>query len=198
MCERRGDRAQGLDYPLATVIDLSFRFDGWFDALPESPRDGGRVFGCVVRTGRGLRATPNELELVAGGGIVGDSWSSHPHSEPGNQVSLINVHVLRSLAEGDESRMPLSGDNLHVDLELSEENLPAGTLLAIGTAVLRVSPLPHRPCGSFVKRFGAVAAKKVARAQRIGRRGRGVLCEVERAGTIRVGDEIRVERPGAR
>lgn len=152
---------------------------------------------CVVRTGRGLRATPNELELAAGAGIVGDSWSSHPHGAPGNQVSLINVHVLRALAQGDESRMPLSGDNLHVDLELSEENLPVGTLLSIGTCVLRVSPLPHRPCGSFVQRFGASAAKKVARAQRLGKRGRGVLCEVERGGTLRVGDEIRVARPGA-
>jgi MOSC domain-containing protein YiiM len=176
------------------VLDFSFRFDPWFEALPRSPRDLGRVQGCVVRTGRGVRETPSALRVVEGAGVVGDLWSTHPHSAPGNQVSLINVHVLRSLCDGDESRMPLSGDNLHVDLELSEANLPVGTLLAIGTALLRVSPVPHRPCGSFVKRYGATAAKKVARATRIGRRGRGVLCEVVRGGVIANGDEIRVER----
>jgi MOSC domain-containing protein YiiM len=180
------------------MFDFSWRFDSWFESLPRSPRDRGRVERCVVRTGRGERATPAAIELVAGRGVAGDSWASHSHSSPGNQVSLINVHVLRSVADGDEGRMPLSGDNLHVDLELSEENLAVGTVLRIGTATLRVSPVPHRPCRSFVERFGATAAKKVARATRIGRRGRGVLCEVVEGGTIRAGDEIRVERVGDR
>jgi MOSC domain-containing protein YiiM len=174
--------------------DFSWRFDGWYEGLPKSPTDRGSIHACVVRTGPGERETPERIELVAGAGIVGDSWKVHRHSSPGNQVSLINVHVLRSLADGDESRMPLSGDNLHVDLELSEANLPVGTLLHIGTATLRVSPVPHRPCGSFVARFGASAAKKVARATRIGKRGRGVLCEVVASGAIQVGDSIRVER----
>jgi len=150
---------------------------------------------CVVRTGRGTRAAPDELELVAGRGIVGDSWATHPHSAPGNQVSLINIHVARAVADGDEGRTPLTGDNLQVDLELSEANLPVGTLLRIGTAVLRVSEVPHRPCRSFVERFGATHTKRVARATRIGRRGRGVLCEVLASGRLRVGDAIAVERP---
>jgi MOSC domain-containing protein YiiM len=140
-------------------MDFSWRFDGWYERLPRSPKDGGRVERCVVRTGPGERSTPGEVELVAGQGVVGDSWRTHPHSRPGNQVSLINVHVVRAVAEGDESRTPLSGDNLHVDLELSEDNLPVGTLLYVGTAVLRVSPDPHRPCMSFAKRFGTLAVK---------------------------------------
>jgi MOSC domain-containing protein YiiM len=179
------------------MLDLSWRFDAWFEALPPSPRDRGRVERCVVRTGRGQRALPAAIEVSVEQGVVGDAWSGQGHSSPGNQVSLINVHVLGSLADGDAQRMALSGDNLHVDLELSEANLPVGTLLAIGGAVLRVSPVPHRPCRSFVERFGARAAKQVARAQRIGRRGRGVLCEVVRGGTIRVGDGIEVERASA-
>ncbi|MBK8181324.1 MAG: hypothetical protein IPK67_21070 [Planctomycetes bacterium] len=182
------------------MIDLSWRFDFWFNALPRSPRERGSVHTLVLRTGPGLRATPEELELVPGRGAVGDAWVGHPHSEPGNELALMNVHVLRAVCEGDDSRMSLSGDNLLVDLDLSEENLPPGTLLSVGTALLRVSPTPHRPCKKFVERFGATAAKRIARANRIGRRGRGVLCTIERPGRVRRGDAIEVLRgtgPGA-
>jgi MOSC domain-containing protein YiiM len=179
------------------VLDLSWRFDRWFDQLPRSPRDEGRVERCVVRTGPGQRETPEALELVPGRGVVGDTWLEHEHSVPDSEVSLINVHVIRSLCDGDEALTPLSGDNLQVDLDLSEENLPVGTRLAIGDeVVIVVAPYPHRPCRSFLGRFGETAAKKVARANRRGLRGRGVLCTVQRGGTLRRGDPIRVERPG--
>ena len=157
------------------MFDLSWRFDSWFEALPRSPKERGSVCGLVFRTGPGKRATPQAIELVVGGGAVGDAWHSHAHSSPGNEVALMNVHVLRSVCDGDESRMALAGDNLQVDLDLSEENLPVGTRLEIGTAVLRISELPHRPCKKFVERFGATAAKRVARANRVGRRGRAFL-----------------------
>ena len=176
------------------MLDLSFRFDRWFDRLPASPRDQGRVERCVLRTGPGRRATAERVELAVGQGVVGDAWLVHEDAAPENEVSLMNVHVLRAVCEGDEARMPLSGDNLLVDLELSEANLPIGTRLYVGDAVLRVSPCPHRPCGKFVERFGARAAKRVARANRRGLRGRGVLCIVEQGGSVAVGDRIRVER----
>jgi MOSC domain-containing protein YiiM len=176
------------------MIDLSWRFDAWFDALPSSPKEHGAVVGLVLRTGPGLRATPAQIELSPGRGAIGDAWSAHPHSAPGNEVALMNAHVLRAVCDGDESRMPLSGDNLHVDLDLGEANLPAGTRLSIGAAILRVSELPHRPCKHFVERFGATAAKRVARANRRGLRGRGVLCTIEQGGTIRLGDPIVVLR----
>lgn len=108
---------------------------------------------------------------------------------------MINVNMLRALAEGDIDRMALSGDNLHVDLDLSQENLPVGTRLLIGSAVLEVSDIEHVPCGSFVERYGHTAAKRVARANRLGLRGRGVLCHVRTRGEISVGDSITVERP---
>jgi hypothetical protein len=179
-----------------TPLDLSFRFDPWFLALPKSPLDRGRVHRVVLRTGPGLRATPGSIRVEAGRGAVGDSWPTHEFSlAEKNEVAIINVHVLRSLANGDETKMPLSGDQIQADLDLSEANLPPGTRLQIGSAVLEVTDLPHRPCGHFVERFGATAAKKVARANRKGRRGRGVLCRVVVDGTIADGDEIVVERP---
>lgn len=176
-------------------MDLSFRFDRWLNALPASPRDEGVVHRLVVRPTNGARATPETIAVSAAGGIAGDRWASSEHRQPGNQVSLINVHVLRGVAEGDERRMPLSGDNLQVDLDLSQENLPVGTRLEIGSAVLEISPVPHRPCMTFRSHFGATGAKKVARADRLGRRGRGVLCQVVADGEIRRGDRIRVQRP---
>jgi len=177
-------------------MDLSFRFDAWWATLPRSPKDRGTVHRCVQRTGPGARATPEEIEVRPGEGVVGDAWKTHEHSDPGNEVALVNVHVLRSIARGDEERMPLSGDNLQVDLDLTEESLPVGSVLEIGTARLRVSPMPHRPCSKLAERFGKTAVKKVARADRRGRRGRGVLCTVEGAGRIRAGDVIVVTRPG--
>jgi len=137
------------------VIDSASISDPWFDALPRSPKERGSVQGLVLRTGRGVRETPDELELVQGQGVLGDTWKSHPRAQPGNEVSLINVHVLRAVSLDDAARMSLSGDNLHVDLDLGEANLPVGTRLQIGSAVLSVSALPHRPCGHFVERFGA-------------------------------------------
>ena len=176
-------------------LDFSFRFDKWFEGLPQSPRDRGTVRRCVLRPAPGERLTPDAIELRPGHGAVGDAWNDK-HENTENEISLINVHVVESLA-GDPARAALSGDNLQVDLDLSERNLPVGTRLAIGAAVLVVSPQPHRPCAQFVERFGATAAKRVARANRRGRRGRGVLCTIERGGTIRNGDEISVQRPEA-
>lgn len=178
-----------------TMLDPVQELDLWYDALPRSPREDGEVIRCVVRTGPGERATPDSIEVRVGQGVAGDSWPVHVHSAPESEVSLINIHVARAVADGDEARSPLTGDNLQVDLDLSEANLPPGTLLEIGTAVLRVTAYPHRPCKSFIARFGDLHTKRIARAFRTGKRGRGVLCNVERDGTMAIGDRIRVVRP---
>lgn len=174
-------------------LDLSRRHDLWLARLPHSPRDEGRIEVLVVRPPgtEGVRETPARAELVADG-LIGDKWVTDPEAPDGTQVSLINVHMARAIAG---KRAALSGDNLHVDLDLSEENLPVGTRLEIGSAVLVVSEVPHRPCRSFLERFGAAAAKRVARAGRTGLRGRGVLCRVGQPGVVEVGDVIRVVRP---
>jgi len=135
---------------------------------------------------------------VPGRGVKGDAWGKDKDATPDNQVALINFHLLQALSDGDAQRSALSGDNLQVDLDLSEANLPVGTRLSVGAeTVLVVSPAPHRPCRHFHDRYGATAAKRVARANRRGLRGRGVLCTIERGGTIRIGDPIRVERPSS-
>ena len=177
-------------------MDLSFRFDLWWALLPKSPRERGQVADLVLRPPgyqQGARRVVEELELDPERGAIGDKWETDPEGQPEAQIALINVHVIRSLARG-HSDASMSGDNLHVDLDLTEANLPPGTRLDVGQAQLEVSSMPHRPCASFASRFGASGAKKVARADRRGRRGRGVLCTVVRGGVVRVGDEIVVRR----
>lgn len=174
-------------------MDLSFRFDLWWFGLRRSPREKGHVVALVIRPAMGERKELDAIEVNPEQGVVGDRWSADPDTMRGSQVSLINTHVIRSLARG-HAPAAAAGDNLEVDLCLSEENLPPGTRLEIGDAVLEVSREPHRPCAKFVERYGPTAAKKVARANRCGRRGRGLMTSVLRAGVIRVGDPIVVRR----
>lgn len=179
-------------------MDLSWRFDRWWDQLPASPRDEGSVCGLVLRVpggGTGARERVESLQVTVEGGIEGDRWSVDEERLGADHVSLINIHVLASVAGDDPDRRALSGDNLQVDLDLTEENLPVGALLEVGTAVLEVSPQPHQPCAKFHQRYGETAVKQVLRANRRGRRGRGVLCTVRQAGRIGLGDRIRVVRP---
>ena len=179
-------------------LDFSWRFDRWIRALPKSPKDSGSVVSLIVRpdgSEAGERRIVERVEVVPESGVEGDRWIESPYAMAGNEVSVINVHFLRAIAESDPERMASSGDNLHVDIDLSEENMPVGTRLLIGTAALEVSEVEHRPCGQFVERFGKVAAKKIARANRLGLRGRGVLCHVREGGEINIGDVITVERP---
>jgi len=179
-------------------MDLSWRYDFWWSHLPASPKDVGALRGIVLRTpgaGTGAREIVESVKVSVTGGLEGDRWSVDEQRTEADQVALINVHVLGSVAGDDPERRALSGDNLHVDLDLTEANLPVGTRLAIGSAILEVSPQAHQPCGKFHDRYGVSAVKKVLRANRKGRRGRGVLCLVRRDGELRVGDEIRVERP---
>jgi MOSC domain-containing protein YiiM len=180
-------------------VDFSWRFDAWFLGLPASPLDGGEVRALVLRpvqAGSGARKRVDSLSVSVEGGVEGDRWASDQERTGEDQISLVNIHVLESLAGSDPDRRALSGDNLQVDLDLTEQNLPPGSELAIGGAVLVVSAQAHIPCGKFLERYGTTAVKKVLRANRKGRRGRGVICTVRQAGEIHVGDKIRVTRPG--
>jgi len=178
-------------------MDLSFRHDLWLARLPKSPATLGRLELIVLRPRGGERVEPNEARLSIERGLHGDRWELDPDREPGAQISLMNVHVLRAIAESDAQRFAAAGDNFVVDLDLSEKNLPVGSLLTIGEVVLQITPDPHRPCASFVERYGALAAKRVARGNRKGARTRGVLARVVVPGEVRVGASVHVKRPGS-
>jgi MOSC domain-containing protein YiiM len=156
-----------------------------------SPRDVGRLAAIVARPGTDLRERRAEARLTPDGGMEGDRWLAAGES-PEQQISLMNLRLLRHLAGDDEDRMALAGDNLVVDLDLGTDNLPAGQRLRVGDAVLEMTDAPHTGCNKFVARFGRDAAVFVNAAERRALRLRGRYARIVQAGTVRVGD--RVER----
>jgi MOSC domain-containing protein YiiM len=170
------------------------------DSLPEirrSPKGQGTVVMIVRRPQKGLREVVDEAELSLAEGLVGDNWKQRGNSrtsdgaaDPDLQVTLMNSRVIASLA-AEHERWSLAGDQLYVDLDLSMENLPAGTQLAVGSALIQISLPPHTGCGKFAERYGAEAVRFVNSALGKALRLRGVNARVLRAGTIRVGDVIR-------
>jgi MOSC domain-containing protein YiiM len=105
------------------------------------------------------------------------------------QLNLMNSRVV-ALVSQDKARWPLAGDQLFVDFDLSEANVPAGTRLAIGSAVIEVTAEPHTGCAKFAERFGVDAMKFVNSRERQDLHLRGVNARVVRAGALRVGDTI--------
>ena len=144
----------------------------------------------------GQRDLPGQAVLDLGTGLAGDNWLARGNSrtpdgsaDPDKQITVMNARVAELVAGGaGAGRMALAGDQLYVDLDLSVGNLPAGSLLAVGQAVLRVSEEPHLGCAKFVERFGAEAMRFVN--SRVGRqmRLRGMNTRVVVPGTVRLGD----------
>ena len=102
----------------------------------------------------------------------------------------MNARVIALLA-GDPDRRALAGDQLYVDLDLSAGNLPPGTRLALGSAMIEITALPHTGCGKFTARFGSEAARFVNSPDGRALRLRGVNAKVVQPGTVRRGDSIR-------
>jgi len=162
--------------------------------IRDSPQDGGRVVLVVSRPAVGQRELPAEAVFDQMAGLNGDNWlargsksTADGSADPERQVTVMNARAAELVAGGRE-RMPLAGDQLYVDLDLSLDNLPAGSLLAVGQAVLRVSEAPHLGCAKFVERFGAEAMRFVN--SRLGRqlRLRGMNARVVVPGIVRPGD----------
>jgi hypothetical protein len=137
------------------------------DGVRRSPRDEG-VLEMIVRRPRvGEREVLETGELSLTDGLVGDSWklrgssrSRHRAPHPDMQLNVMNSRAIALIAQV-RSRWPLAGDQLYVDFNLTDENLPPWTRLAIGEAVIQVTDQPHTGCGKFVERFGLDAMKFV-------------------------------------
>jgi MOSC domain-containing protein YiiM len=170
---------------------------GWRNAAP-SARDSGRVALIVLRRGGDVHERVERAEVSVEGGLIGDRWSSGEAPRRDAQITLINTTVGELIR--NESHGPWdAGDNFHVSLDLSEDNLRAGARLRIGGALFEVTPRPHRGCAKFSARFGADALRWLNRDENRPLRLRGIYCEVIEPGVIAVGDTISVSsRPAER
>lgn len=160
------------------------------DGIRQSPAGTGVLEMIVRRPGVGERETLDEASLDTEVGLVGDSWSTRRNPDPDAQLTLMNARLIARVA-GPRDRWPLAGDQLFVDFDLSVSNVPPGTRLAIGSAVIEITPEPHTGCRKFVSRYGLDAQKFVNSP--IGRelRLRGANARVVHGGTIRRGDVVK-------
>jgi MOSC domain-containing protein YiiM len=167
------------------------------DDVRRAPKDDGRVELIVRRPGVNEREVLDEARLDEASGLDGDTWlargsSSTPDgaANPLTQLTLMNARAAALLA-GPTERWPLAGDQLFVDLDLSTENLPPGTRLAVGEAVIEVTEKPHTGCAKFAARFGKDAVRFVNSTEGRALNLRGINARVVTGGAIRRGDSIR-------
>ena len=163
----------------------------------QSPEDNGIVKMIVRRPEVGQREVLGHGELDIAKGLIGDSWWSRGSSgtpdrsaNPEMQINIMNARVIALVATSEE-RWPLAGDQLYVDLDLSEENLPPGTRLEFGTAILEVTDIPHLGCKKFVGRFGLEAMKFVNSGRGKQLNLRGINAKVVRSGVVRSADRVK-------
>lgn len=164
------------------------------DEIRRSPKDGGVLELIVRRPQTGEREILEEAELNLVEGLVGDSWQARGSSRSGDrspnlgmQLTMMNTRAIALVAQAKE-RWPLAGDQLYIDLDLSVDNLPPGTQLALGSAVIEVTGLPHTGCKRFAERFGTEAVKLFNSALGKQLQLRGINAKVVRPGVIRIGD----------
>jgi MOSC domain-containing protein YiiM len=163
----------------------------------QSPHDVGHLEAITVRPAVNERRALTEAKLTPEGGVDGDRWGRDSYyrltdgrSDPRCQVSLMNARFLRQIA-GDEDAMCLAGDNLIMDLDLSEENLPPSTQLRIGQEVIiEISDKSHTGCSKFSRRYGDAARTFVNSVRGKSLHLRGRYAQIIRGGTIKIGDTV--------
>lgn len=168
--------------PLTTLAE---RF-----AAVAAPTDRGRVTLLVTRVEAGRREHPTRVVLTAAAGMPGDAWLRKTPDDPTAQLAVMQHGVALMLANGQP--LALFGDNLFLDLDLSAKNLPIGSRLRAGGALLEVTPKPHNGCRKFQARFGADALRFVAAPERRHRNLRGIYLRVVEDGEVGVGDAVEV------
>lgn len=171
--------------------------DAGLQEISRSPKDSGVVEMIVRRPAVGQREELAQGELDIAEGLVGDSWGRRGSSQtpdgsahPGMQLTMMNARVA-ALVATSRARWSLAGDQIYVDLDIGKDNLPPGTQLQLGTAVVEVSGVPHTGCKKFVERFGLAAMKFVNSRQGKELCLRGINTKVVKSGVVGKGDTVK-------
>jgi len=162
------------------------------DLVRASPKDGGVLKLIVLRLPKEQRQTPPRVLLSPEAGVADDRWTLKANANLLCQISVMNFRFLEAIA-GAAERMNLAGDNLIVDLDLHENNLPPGTRLRIGPALVEVTDFAHTGCGKFERRYGKAALDLANSPEGSAMRLRGLFVRVIHGGEVQIGDKIRKE-----
>lgn len=165
--------------------------------IRQSPRDEGILEMIVCRPQVDSREVIHDGQLDLTEGLVGDNWRARGSSyTPDNsaaldmQLTVMNSRAIALIAQTQE-HWPLAGDQLFIDMDLSQDNLPPGTRLQVGSTVIEVTSIPHTGCKKFMARFGLDALKFVNSPEGKRLNLRGINAKVVQPGSIQVGDLVR-------
>lgn len=181
-----------------TVKHLTLQeLEAALDHLRQAPKNDGIVQLIVRRPEVDEREVLEEAELDPVKGLIGDNWlvrgskkTADGSAHPEMQINIMNSRVTALLAQ-EKERWPLAGDQLYIDMDLGHENLPPGSHLSIGSAVLEVSALPHTGCKKFVSRFGVEAMEFVNSPLGKSLCLRGINAKIIQGGIVKVGQSAR-------
>ena len=187
------------DHPCSSVIIMRHvstdELQAGLGEIMQAPADAGLIEMLVLRPEVDERTTVQAVRLVEGTGAQGDNYMArgNPNTEDGAahpeaQITIMNSRVLGLITGGDREHWRWAGDQILVDMDLSADNLPPGTRLQMGSAVLEVSAKPHTGCAKFARRFGLDAAKWINSDPNL--RLRGLNAMVVTTGSCAVGDLI--------
>jgi MOSC domain-containing protein YiiM len=161
-----------------------------------SPKDSGELQAIVFRPAVNERRDVESAEISLAGGVAGDHWAKKcwmetadgkPH--PDVQICIMNARIIGLIA-GERANWPPAGDNFYVDMDVSTENLPPGTRLSVGSAVIEITGVPHNGCQKFINRYGRDACVFVNTGEGKQLRLRGIYARVVQDGRVSVGDRL--------
>lgn len=176
----------------ATAYDL----DQGLPYVLAAPLDHAPVSMLLYRRKRNDRVFTDRLRLTRKAGVEGDIEMNMPwlklddgSPDPRIQVSILPQRVL-DLCWRSREKTVHPGDQIIADLNTSLENLPAGCLIRVGTAVLRVSDVWNDGCVKWKARCGRPAYDWVRAPAHEPLRLRGIFCAVHVDGEVGVGEKI--------
>ncbi|MEP3440656.1 MAG: hypothetical protein ABJN72_04185 [Sulfitobacter sp.] len=166
------------------------------EAILAAPKTNAVIEQLCFRPDYGLREFPDTLELTVARGIIGERWTKKPWlilpdgaPDPRIQISILQKRIM-DLCWRDRSHTPHPGDPFVVDMDLSAENLPVGTQLRAGSAVIEVSDKFNTACVKWRDRYGNDSLRWINKRENRPYRLRGVLCKIVQDGTVNAGDQL--------
>jgi hypothetical protein len=161
-----------------------------------APKDEAPIEMLCRRPGFGEREIVSELELTIAQGIPGERWQTTPwmrladgSPDPRIQVSILPTRVMQAVWL-DRNSQPHPGDPIVADLDCSYGNLPVGSLLQAGTAILEVSDVFNDACIKWKQRYGTPAKDWITDRENVHLRLRGLLCKIVQDGTVTAKDRL--------